>query len=89
MLVCPHCQAEPFSYWRKFALGPVIDAPCKVCGTRLSVSWLSLFAGILFIAAIALAPRYMSFTTSALCIAVGFAAYAFVHLRFVPLVART
>ena len=89
MQVCPHCNKEAFSTWRKLALGPAGVTHCRSCRAPISTSWVSVLAAVPFIGAIALQLTDLRGTPLGYAaLVVAFAVYSVLHLWFVPLVRK-
>ena len=50
-LKCPNCDRPSIGYWQKQFLGPGRTIPCKLCGARISVSWIHFLPVLLIVAA--------------------------------------
>jgi hypothetical protein len=87
LLECPHCHQPSISIWRKMWLGPAASAKCSSCGGAVSVPWSAMLAGTPFFAAILVTPLISAAAAVVLWVA-GAAVMAFLHYRFVPLIAK-
>ena len=98
---CPHCGNDPgLGFWKKLTLGRTGVARCGACDRGVGVDWLAstivlTLSGVtpltLALLAIALAQGASAQVQTALLllsVVVGTAVQAWVHYRFVPLVAR-
>jgi hypothetical protein len=87
-LECPHCHKPAIPIWRKQVLGPATSATCPACGGSVAVPWWGMWVIIPFLAAIVIAALINSILiTGALWVA-GFAVMAWLHHRYVPLIAK-
>jgi hypothetical protein len=87
-LECPHCHQPGIPVWRKMCLGPATSAKCDNCGGAVSVPWSSFFAVSPLLAAIVLSAFVSSTLATAAIILVGAAVMAWLHYRYVPLIAE-
>lgn len=87
-LSCPSCGALSIPAFRKFRIGPLTYTRCPSCNAKISVPWLALLAVMPFVGAILLAPHLPSFWLAGTAIVSGFALYAVIHQRYVPLITK-
>jgi len=87
-LECPHCHQAGLPVWRKMCLGPATSAKCGNCGGAVSVPWSAMWASAPFIAAIVIAGFVSSTLVTAALLIVGAAVTAWLHFRYVPLIAK-
>jgi hypothetical protein len=86
-LECPHCHQPGIPVSRKMCLGPITSTKCDNCGGAVSVPWSSMLAVTPLLVAIVVAAFVGStFVTPALLI-VSAAVMAWLHYRYVPLIA--
>jgi hypothetical protein len=69
-------------------LGPAISAKCGSCGGAVSVPWSAMWAGIPFFVPIVIAPFVGSTLVASALLIVGAAVMAWLHFRYVPLIAK-
>ena len=87
-LECPHCHQPEIPVSRKMWLGPATSTTCRSCGAAVSVPWSAMWAGTPFFAAIVIAAFVSSALVAAALWILGAAAMAWLHFRYVPLIAK-
>jgi hypothetical protein len=75
-------------FWRKQVLGPIAYATCRSCGGRVGVPGSSMWVAIPFLVAIVIAAFVSSTLIAAALWIVGGAVMAWLHYRYVPLIAK-
>ncbi len=86
-LECPHCHQPGIPAWRKMCLGPITSTKCDNCGGAVSVPWLTMLAVIPLLAAIVIAAFVGSTLVTPALLIVGATVGAWLHYRYVPLIA--
>ena len=87
-LECPNCHQKTIPVWRKMFLGPASRVTCSNCGSRISVSYVALLAGIPFLIALVAAQIVGSLAVAAILLVVGALVMSWIHYKFVPLIVK-
>jgi hypothetical protein len=88
MRTCPYCGQQALTARQKATLGPVRSVPCQSCGKRVSVSPLSVLAGVPFLLGIGAVWYFRASPLGIAALIVGAVAMFVIHEYAVPLVRR-
>jgi hypothetical protein len=84
---CPYCGQQAVTAQQKASMGPTKIVPCRSCGKRVSVGWVSVLALVPFLAGIA-AMAFLRSITGGVILIGGIVAMFAIHEYLVPLVGR-
>ncbi len=87
-LECSHCHKPTIPVLRKLFLGPGTSATCPACGGRVSVPKSGVWVVVPFLVAITIAAFVNSVLITGALWVVGGAVMAWLHYRYVPLIAK-